>query len=83
MPPLDNPDGLPPDRFTVQGTPASGEIIDGDDGKGKAKRFVATVRVKSPDVREIPPIAFSYYNPRTGRYDTVRSQPIARSLTRA
>jgi hypothetical protein len=83
LPDLNNPEGLPPDRFTVLDTPRSGEIIDADadaKGGGKAKRFVATVRVKSPEVREIPPIAFSYYNPKTGRYETVHSQPIALSV---
>jgi tetratricopeptide (TPR) repeat protein len=83
LPDLNNPEGLPPEKFTVLDTPNSGEIIDADadvKGSGKAKRFVATVRVKSPEVREIPPIAFSYYNPKAGRYDTVHSQPIALSV---
>lgn len=84
LPRLDNADGLLPELFSVPDTPPAGEIIDLDAGQnqpgGKAKRFRATVQVKSPEVREIPPIAFSYYNPKTGTYETVKSQPIALSV---
>jgi hypothetical protein len=54
----------------------TGELLD----EGKAKRFKVSVRLKSAQVRGIPPLPFSFYNAERGRYDTVFSEPIALSV---
>lgn len=74
LPPLSGPEALPAAHFGVPDDSPAGEID--DDGK----RFVVTVRVKSAEVREVPPIAFSYFDPAAGSYRTVASQPIALSV---
>lgn len=72
--------GLNEQLFGVSTETPVGENIDG--GKGQyIRRFTVPVRIKSERVTEIPPIAFSYFNPKTGEYSTVRSQPIALSVT--
>ncbi|MEM9493401.1 MAG: hypothetical protein AAGC55_29910, partial [Myxococcota bacterium] len=73
--------GLPDDQFTVADTPASGELVrDPDSGELVGKRFRISASIKSADVREIPRLAFSYYNPQSGVYETTYSQPIALSV---
>ncbi|WP_428267648.1 BatD family protein [Haliangium sp.] len=76
LPPLVNPQGLPEEHFSVSsGSDGSiaGEVLDG----GMGKRFVVTVRLEDAEVREIPPIGFSYFNPETAAYETAFSEPIA------
>ena len=75
LPPLVNAQGLPEALFAVADSPATGELIDAVDGKGK--RFRATVRLQSAEAREIPRIGFSYFDPARGQYHTVYSEPIA------
>jgi hypothetical protein len=58
-----------------QETPA-GELGKG----GKTKSFRVTLRLKSTDAREIPPFPFSYFDPTSGKYATVHSEPIALSV---
>lgn len=76
LPPLDGPGGLPAVHFGVPEDVVAGEI----DEETNSKRFVFTVRVKSAEVREIPPIAFSYFDPSAGDYRTVASEPVALSV---
>ncbi len=57
-----------------------GENINGGSNRN-IKRFTVPVRIKSERVTEIPPLAFSYFNPKTAEFTTVRSQPIALSVT--
>ena len=76
LPRLDGSEGLSKDLFSVPPDATSGELIDDDE----AKRFIVKVRPKSNQISEIPPIPFSYFNPATGRYRTVRSNPIALSV---
>jgi len=76
LPPLGGPDALPPAHFSVPEGSVPGEI----DEESGSKAFDVTVRVRSRDVREIPPIAFSYFDPQVGEYRTVRSRPIALSV---
>ena len=79
LPPLAGPQMLPVEHFTVpDGSPAG---VAGEDGSGK--RFDVTVRVKSAEVREIPSIAFAYFDPAAGEYRIARSQPIALSVDAA
>lgn len=54
---------------------AVGGIIDTD-----AKRFEVTLRVIDQAVREIPPIALSWFDPERGVYETTYSRPIALSV---
>ncbi len=74
LPKLDGQGGLSTELFDIPDELPPGEIVDG------AKRFVVTVRLKGANAREIPPIAFSYFDPKTSRYQTVKSQPIALSV---
>lgn len=72
--------GLREQLFGVSDDAPIGENIEGAQ-KVHIKRFTVPVRVKSERVTEIPPLAFSYFNPSTEEYTTVRSQPIALSVT--
>jgi hypothetical protein len=69
---LDGPGGLPKDRFTVPQDPPTGELSD----DGKAKTFKVTANVTGP-ATEVPSLAFSYFDPVKGAYQTVHSDPIA------
>ncbi|ACY13164.1 BatD family protein [Haliangium ochraceum] len=71
--PLIASDRLSEDEFSVVDGALTGTLSEDDNGK----RFHVTVRLKSPDVREIPPLAFSYFDPARNAYETVRSEPIA------
>ena len=72
--------GLKEQLFGVSNDAPIGENIEGAQ-KTHIKRFTVPVRVKSERVTEIPPLAFSYFNPVSEEYTTVRSQPIALSVT--
>jgi hypothetical protein len=76
LPALDGEGGLAPELFSVADEPATGEILDDKNGK----LFRVTVRLKSPEAREIPALPFSYFNPEDGRYHTVHSDPVALSV---
>ena len=76
LPPLGGPEALPTAHFSVPEGSVVGEI----DEQARAKTFTVTVRVKSAEVREVPPIAFAYFDPLAGEYRTVTSRPIALSV---
>lgn len=44
--------------------------------EGQTKVFTQTVRARSDEVTEIPPIEVSYFDPDAGEFKTVRSRPI-------
>jgi hypothetical protein len=69
--------GLPPERFRLPG----GDVAGLTDERGK--HFEVTVRVTEASVREVPPIAYSWFDPSTGRFETTHSQPIALSVREA
>ena len=46
----------------------------------EAKTFSAVVRAKREQVTEIPALAYSYFDPETERFETIRSAPIALSV---
>jgi len=73
LPPLEAA-GLDPSSFGLPGEPPAGTV------EGDRKRFTVTVRIKNDDVREIPPLALSWFDPKHGRYETARSRPIALSV---
>ena len=76
LPPLAGPQALPTSWFGVSEADAVGEV----DEATNSKRFKATVRVKSIEAREIPSIAFAYFDPEAGEYRSAQSQPIALSV---
>lgn len=69
---LDVEGRLPKDRFTVPDDPPTGELTD----DGKTKTFKVVAQVTGP-ATEIPALAFSYFDPRKGTYQTIHSEPIA------
>lgn len=44
--------------------------------RGDAKLFTQTVRPKSDDVKEVPSLAFPYFDADAGRYEIARTKPI-------
>ena len=76
LPPLDGPGALPAGLFGVPEGSLAGTV----DEETGTKHFPVTVRIRSAEVREIPSLAFSYFDPRAGEYRTVRSEPIAVSV---
>jgi hypothetical protein len=75
LPRLDAPGGLPKDKFTVPADTPTGELSD----DGLSKTFKVTAQVTGP-ANEIPAIAFSYFDPVKGHYQTIHSDPIAVSV---
>ncbi|MEM7218741.1 MAG: BatD family protein [Pseudomonadota bacterium] len=69
--------GLPAALFGVAAAPDVGEATAG------GKTFRAIVRVLSAEVREIPALAFGYFDPARGTYEVARSRPIALSVSGA
>ncbi|MBT8496434.1 MAG: BatD family protein [Deltaproteobacteria bacterium] len=76
LPELTGDHALPEAQFDVPAEIAPGET--NDDGTGKL--FRVNVRLKSTEAREIPELPFSYFDPQTGSYTTVKTQPIALSI---
>ena len=74
LPPLAAQGLLPSTDFSVPAQEPSGAI------DGKRKRFTAVVRVLRQDVREIPGLEYSYFDPARERYETVSTRPIALSV---
>ena len=67
---------LPPDIFTVPSEAPSGELSD----DGKTKVFRISVQVLGV-TNQLPALAFSYFDPSKAAYQTIRSEPIALSVT--
>ncbi|MBI5506133.1 MAG: BatD family protein [Deltaproteobacteria bacterium] len=76
LPPLAGA-GLSPKQLRLPDGEIAGVFDNG------VKRFDVTVRILDPNLREIPPIAYSWFNPKTQSYETARSQPIALSVRAA
>jgi len=68
LPPLDEQPGM--DKFKVPEEMGQGEIND------RVKTFTQTIRAQDPAVTEIPAISLPYFNPKTDRYETARSNAI-------
>ncbi len=62
------------DDFQLSGESLASEL------REDHKLFIQTVRALRDDVKQIPPLPFSYFNPETERYETVWSAPIALSI---
>ena len=67
-------EGLPPDRLRLSEGDLSGEV------EGDTKVFHLAVRVIDESLRQIPALAFSWFDPELGEYQTTYSQPIAVSV---
>ena len=74
LPALDSEGLFDPARFRLPEDSPAG-ILD-DDGK----HFEVTLRVLDAGVREIPALAYSWFDAETRRFETTRSQPIALSV---
>jgi len=57
--------------FRIPNEPIAGTV------NGRTKVFTQTLRPLSERVTEIPPISFSFFDPRLREFRTVRSEPIA------
>ena len=77
LPPLDAAGLSPEAGFRVPAAELTGELTQG------AKQFSAVVRVLSQDVREIPALSYSWFDPDSGAYATTSSRPIALSVRAA
>lgn len=74
LPALDADGLFDPTRFRLPEDSPAG-IVDED-----GKHFNVTLRVLDAGVREIPSLAYSWFDAETRRFETTRSQPIALSV---
>jgi hypothetical protein len=74
LPPLDAEGLFDPTRFRLPEDSPAG-IVDED-----GKHFEVTLRVLDAGVREIPALAYSWFDAETRRFEMTRSQPIALSV---
>ncbi len=73
LPPL--PKQLPTRNFKVPNEMAPGV------GQGMLKTFTQTVRIRRPGVKEIPPLSLSFFNVKSGQYETVYSKTVAMQVS--
>lgn len=66
--------GLNSRDFNTPDLPVAGITEDG------VKRFIVTIRVVSEGIKEIPSLAFSWFDPDVNQYKTTYSRPIALSV---
>ena len=76
LPPLDGPGGLPKAKFAVPVDAPIGELA----ADGRSKTWTVSVQVTAADTTEIPALAFAYFDPGKGTYQTIHSEPIALSV---
>ncbi len=69
LPPLEDQPDLVRD-FKIPDERADGRI------EGRRKVFTQTIRARSEDVEEIPPIRLSYFDTKEGKYRTAETDPI-------
>jgi hypothetical protein len=69
-PPLSSVPGLT-QGFQIDDDQLAGRVV------GNRKQFSPSVRARSTDVHEIPPIPFAYFDPAKERFVTVQTDPIA------
>ena len=74
LPALDAEGLFDPERFRLPEDSPAG-IVDED-----GKHFEVTLRVLDAGVREIPALAYSWFDAQTRRFETARSRPIALSV---
>jgi len=69
LPPLAGQPALARD-FKIPSERADGVV------EGGVKKFTQTLRAMHPGVKQIPPVELAYFNPRSGRYEIARTDPI-------
>ena len=74
-PPLENPTLVK--DFRMPSDPLAGTV------DGSSKMFTQTLRALNAEVKEIPPIDFSYFDPSSFKYVTTSTKPIAISVSPA
>ncbi|MFK7898137.1 MAG: BatD family protein [Myxococcota bacterium] len=74
LPPLDAEGLFDPNRFRLPEEPPAGIVTDGQ------KSFEVTLRVLDASVREIPELAYSWFDADSRRFETTLSRPIALSV---
>jgi hypothetical protein len=74
LPALDAEGPFDPEAFRIPTDPPSG-LVDED-----GKHFEVTLRVLDSDVREIPALAYSWFDADSMRFETTHSRPIALSV---
>jgi tetratricopeptide (TPR) repeat protein len=75
-PPLATMDAVTKD-FKVSNTPLAGFVQD------DTKLFSTTIRPRNENVKAIPPISFSFFDPDQSKFVTVKSDPISISVSKA
>jgi tetratricopeptide (TPR) repeat protein len=75
-PPIESQQTLTND-FKVPDEPLAGFV------DGKRKVFSTTIRPLHDGVTEIPPVSFSYFDPKTGKFVTTESDPISIQVEKA
>lgn len=60
--------------FKIPDERADGRVV------GRTKVFTQTIRAKNENVKEIPPIAFSFFDTKSGAYRTISTDPIPISV---
>lgn len=73
---LDGEGRLPRDKFTVPAESPTGELSE----DATTKTFKVIAQVTGP-ATEVPALAFSYFDPARDAYQTIRSEPIALSVS--
>ncbi len=63
--------------FKVPNEPLAGFV------KGDRKIFQTTIRPRKPGITQIPPIPFSFFDPSTGKFETVHSKPVSIEVEKA
>ncbi len=74
LPPLGNQQSLAR-NFVIPPERAAGVV------EGSAKSFRQTIRARSADVKAIPPIEISYFDPDSGSYEVARTSEIPLEVT--
>lgn len=69
------PPNLAANRALTAGFRVPAEQLAGET-RDNRRRFTQTIRAISPDVREIPPIEYGYFDPQRGEYRVAVSAPI-------
>ena len=64
---------LDPKQFRLPDDDVAGTLLADSDGK----QFVITVRVLDESVTQIPPLAYSWFDPKERTFQTAHSDPIA------
>jgi hypothetical protein len=57
--------------------------LEGDRGSGTTRAFTYTLRPLNEDVKEVPAVQMSYYNPQTDHFEAAWSNPLALQVTPA